>query len=547
MKKKVIVIDDKPIIVKSIVHTIDWESLDCEVVGQAEDGLEGERLILEKHPDILITDIRMPGHDGLYLSELMQTKLPCSKTILITGYQEFEYAQRAVRSGAFDLIVKPIRNDDLYKVVQSAVREIEAMRSEKQSVEQLNREYFDLEQRHNSSIPSLRSKWITDLIGGKTEEEIKRLESVQKELGIFHFSRFSLIAIKPQPGSGHDREHLSAIFRKQIVGTVLEASHKDELQIIDAYWNNDLLFVCLFPRIPTTREARIKLQSLASDWLKRIRKLGGHRCHIAVGNLWKSLEELGEAYSEVKGLMESGFFRGEEEEILLQNPNPISRETGKFSIIHDLENFNRMLEQSSGQDIICYLERFLEQIRVYSEGNILVVKGLLSEVCLATARYYFRLTGDEFGLGKSIDQMLDDVFRLNSLKEASDYLASWIGIVKRKVEGGDKEYSLMVKKVVDYINTHFSEAINLTSVANHFGISSSYLSRLLRMETGINFVDLVSKARIEVAKRLLRDPKYKVNEVGEMVGYKEYAYFYQVFKRVEGQSPKEYKNGSKEI
>ncbi|WJH33388.1 hypothetical protein N6H14_25545 [Paenibacillus sp. CC-CFT747] len=101
-----------------------------------------------------------------------------------------------------------------------------------------------------------------------------------------------------------------------------------------------------------------------------------------------------------------------------------------------------MLEQSSGEEVISYLERFLEQIRMYSEGNILVVKGLLSEVCLSTARYYFRLTGNEFGLGKSIDQMLDDVFRLNSLKEASDYLAGWITIVKRKVEGETRNTAL---------------------------------------------------------------------------------------------------------
>ncbi len=107
-------------------------------------------------------------------------------------------------------------------------------------------------------------------------------------------------------------------------------------------------------------------------------------------------------------------------------------------------------------------------------------------------------------------------------------------------------YSLVVKKVIDHINSHIADNINLTSTADHFGLSPSYLSRLLRTETGINFVDLVSKARIEAAKRLLMDPKNKVNEVGEMVGYKEYAYFYQVFKRIEGQSPKEYKNRSKE-
>ncbi|RED76878.1 response regulator transcription factor [Cohnella phaseoli] len=543
MKKKVIVIDDKPIIVRSIVQTLDWDRLGCEVVGHAEDGIEGERLIQNVRPDILITDIRMPGHDGLYLSEFMRTYLPQSKTIIITGYQEFEYAQRAIRLGAFDFIVKPIRNDELYKIVEAAVREIDAVRSEKLAVEQLGREYNDLEQRHNSSLPALRSQWMTALIRGTAMDEEGFLAK-QKELGI-HYSRFALIALKPLQSGVQERDPANVAYRERIVDTVLSASVKYELQVIPAYWNDIVLFVCLFSRIPTTREARMKLKSLASDWLERIQRLNGVRSHIAVGMLRKSLKELEEAYSEVRGLIDSGFFL-DDDHILLRDSGSESRATGKFSIMQDLEQFNRVLEQSTAEEVIRYLERFVDQIRVYSEGNILVVKGLLSEVCIATARYYFRLTGDEFGLGKSIDQVLDDVFRLNSLKEASDYLADWVGVVKRKVVVGDKEYSLMVRKVIDYINTHFSETINLTSVAEHFGISHSYLSRLLRTETGINFVDLVSKARIEAAKRLLRDPKYKVNEVGELVGYKEYAYFYQVFKRIEGRSPKEYKNAVKE-
>ncbi|WJH37491.1 response regulator [Paenibacillus sp. CC-CFT747] len=305
MKKKVIVIDDKPLIVRSIVQTIDWERLGCEVIGQAEDGEEGERLILDMQPDILITDIRMPGHDGLYLSELMHSRFPRSKTILITGYQEFEYAQRAVRLGAFDLIVKPLRNDELYRVVEAAVREIEATRSEKQAVEQLSRDYNDLEQLHTSSLPALRSKWMTDLIRGKVEEA--DLPAAQRELGI-QYSRFSLIAIKPYSNGGE--ESLTSAHRERIVQTVMAAPEKEELQIIDTVWNDELLFVCLFPRIPTTREARMKLQTIASDWLERIRCLNGERCHIAIGHLRKSLKELGEAYSEVKALLESGFFRG---------------------------------------------------------------------------------------------------------------------------------------------------------------------------------------------------------------------------------------------
>ncbi|MBW7459870.1 response regulator, partial [Paenibacillus sepulcri] len=87
MKKRVVVIDDKPLIRQAIVQTIDWNKLNCTVVGQAEDGIEGKQVILVNKPDILITDIKMPGLSGLDLAELMQSSFPLSKTILITGYQ----------------------------------------------------------------------------------------------------------------------------------------------------------------------------------------------------------------------------------------------------------------------------------------------------------------------------------------------------------------------------------------------------------------------------------------------------------------------------
>ncbi|MNI15822.1 HTH-type transcriptional regulator YesS [compost metagenome] len=130
---------------------------------------------------------------------------------------------------------------------------------------------------------------------------------------------------------------------------------------------------------------------------------------------------------------------------------------------------------------------------------------------------------------------------MTSMLEATSYLGEVIRSIKGKLEQSSN-YSLHVRKVIDYINRHYADNVSLSSVAEHFGLSSSYLSRLVRAEAGVNFVDLLTKARIEAAKRLLKNPKYKVNEVSEKVGYKEYAYFYQVFKKFEGVSPKDYKN-----
>lgn len=545
MKMTVVVIDDKPLILQSIVRTVNWERLGCAVVGQAMDGVEGKRVIDECRPDLLITDIKIPGVSGLELAAHMHAELPLSKTILITGYQDFEFAKRAVSLGVKEIVVKPIRNDELERVIGQAVDEIAGEREELSRRAEREEAYSRLSERHQSSLPTLRSKLVSELIagGGPDREE---LANNAAELGVA-CSRCAVVIVRSKRASdaarGDRSQRIDPRLRDEVAALARAAAERRGFETIDGGVRDDLALACLFPKPLTPRELRMKLQSFCHDLIELVRERRGLSCCMAVSQTYKRLEELGEAFAEASALMETSFFRTEEP-VLLPAPEESGTEGGRFAIVRDLETFNRMLEQSTAEEMGGHLERFLARVQLYSEGNIRVAKGLLSEICLAAARYYYRTTGDELGFGKSIDEMLEDVYRLSDMKEASEYVAALIRTVKDKLDGGDKDYSLVVKKSIDYINAHFAETISLTSLADHFGLSSGYLSRLLRAETGINFVDLVVKARIEAAKRLLRDPRLKVNEVGEMVGYKEYAYFYQVFKKVEGVSPKEYKNRS---
>jgi len=548
VKKTVVVIDDKPLILQSIVKTVDWDGLNCTVVGQAEDGIEGKRIILDKKPDILITDIKMPGISGLELAEYMHEALPRAKTILITGYQDFDFAKRAVRLGVHDIVVKPIRNAELQRVIGLAVAELDDEQSELSLRAQRDEAYHQLSERHRSSLPSLRSKWVSELIGGSDPQD-DVLADKCAELGI-EWNRCAVLIVRSkrmhETVQGADSQSIDPRLRGELAKLALGAAGRRDFATIESYRHDDLVIACLFPKPLSPRERRAKLRSFCHDFIELVRRQQRLTVCIAVSSSYRRLQELRDAYSEASALMDSSFFRVEEP-VLFPTKSEPAGESGRFAIIRDLEEFNRMLEQAAADEIAGQLERYLKRIKTYSEGNILVAKGLLSDVCLAVARYYYRVTGDEFGFEKSIDEILEDVYRLPNMNAASDYLAAFIKTVKTKLQGGDKEYSLVVKQSIDYINRRFSESVSLSSLAEHFGLSPSYLSRLLRTETGINFVDLLAHARIEAAKRLLKDPRHKVNEVGEMVGYKEYAYFYQVFKKLEGVSPKEYKNKSKDF
>lgn len=146
---RVMIIDDEEIIREGLKKTVDWESMDCTIVGEAEDGESGYRAALNIKPELIFTDIRMPGLDGLQMiARLRESRIPC-KVIILTGFRDFEYAQEAIRQGAFRFLLKPVRTEDLELAIRDAVKEIKSARTREErytNLEKRVKEYYGLEQ-----------------------------------------------------------------------------------------------------------------------------------------------------------------------------------------------------------------------------------------------------------------------------------------------------------------------------------------------------------------------------------------------------------------
>lgn len=135
----VLIIDDEEIIREGLRTVINWEAAGCKLVGEAEDGDEGFEMVCSLKPDIVFTDIRMPGLNGLeMISKIKQVKVEC-KIIILTGFRDFEYAQEAVRLGAFRLLLKPTRTEELTLTIEEAIKEIKKSRSEQQLFKNLQK------------------------------------------------------------------------------------------------------------------------------------------------------------------------------------------------------------------------------------------------------------------------------------------------------------------------------------------------------------------------------------------------------------------------
>jgi two-component system response regulator YesN len=145
---KVLIIDDEPIIRKGLKNIINWKSFECEVCGEAADGMDGGELIRKHLPEIIITDIKMPEVDGLSMLRDIKSVVPESKIIILTGHRDFDYAQEALKIGAFDFLLKPSKIEELTSVISRAVKELKFRKDCSEEFEKLNRLFTQIGRAH---------------------------------------------------------------------------------------------------------------------------------------------------------------------------------------------------------------------------------------------------------------------------------------------------------------------------------------------------------------------------------------------------------------
>lgn len=131
---KVIIVDDEPVIVRGLKQIIDWKKWDCEVAGTAESGQEGMRLIEEKDPDILISDISMPGLDGLSMIAAMKSEYERMQITILTGYRDFDYAQQAIRLGVTRFLLKPSKIDEIEEAISAMIERLKTLEDESRAI-----------------------------------------------------------------------------------------------------------------------------------------------------------------------------------------------------------------------------------------------------------------------------------------------------------------------------------------------------------------------------------------------------------------------------
>ena len=532
-----LIVDDEAVIREGIIKSIDWDSYDVAIVGEASNGVEALEIFKQLRPDIVITDIRMPLMDGLELSKNLTALMPSVKLVILTGYGEFEYAKKAIEFKVSRFVLKPVGAEELIKTVQALQEEI---CSEKRKAKE--ERSFELFLQEN--LPVIRGKLISRLTDGSCgaidkEEIYEKAKALQMDLCGPLYQVF-ILAIDDYFLCV---DHQTSEKREWILDSVLRIAE----ETLASYTSG---FVCknetgLFVGIINTgyQDSGIinlcrKIQSLVSSEMKISISIG-------IGNEKKDICKVYESYDEAFKALRNRIYKGKNVVIHIKDVDG-DREMTNSGFLQSYNNEEkelilslRMIDQNKMNDLYDHLfDRFAA-----SKADFGSIKNICLKMLLAAFREMEEMGISMEGCLEMQFDLFNEIEKCEIIEDVKTWMIHVTGKILDMIKNGKNEtYKNIVKIAIDYIMKHYDESISLTIIAEKVHVTPNYFSRVFRKETNENFIEWLNKYRIEKAKEFLTDNSLKTYEVAEKAGFNDYKHFSYNFRKYAGCSHTEYKN-----
>jgi two-component system response regulator YesN len=536
---KVFLVEDEIVVREGIRNNIHWEQYGFLYAGDAPDGELALPLIRQIHPDLLITDIKMPFMDGLALIELIRTELPRTKTVIISGYDDFSYAQQAIRMGVEQYLLKPIVKEKMVEILIALQKKMEAERQQQEYLTKFQREAQEYE-------TFARRRFFEQIVTGGLS--VSEISETAKEMGIDLNAPFYNIVLFSLNSAGYNgsapESYTDALVVVQDKVTQFIVSHPELILFL---WN-----VTTYAVLVTGGQDDIVQRTC--DCIENIRShcaMAGRDVdwYIAYGKPVSRLGSVPACFTEASRVLSYRYLCPEEHILSEASIRDFRKmdgsETDKGKKEIDQERIRNFLSSGAREEV----ERFIDQL-FQSAGEEAVSLPLFCRYLTMTVYFAAVEYLDSIGCRADTFWPLELRPKDNASKpeEARLYARQIIGqaIELRDCESKKQQRDLLIK-AIGFINEHYpEESISLDKVARKVNISPNYFSAMFSQEVGQTFVEYLTSKRIGEAKRMLRQTNKRSSEIAFAVGYKDPHYFSFVFKKVSGCTPSEYRRGDKQ-
>lgn len=503
-----LIVDDEPTIRKGLSYFIQWDSIDCIVDDTACDGAEAIDKINELHPDIVITDIKMPQVDGIELSKYIYENHPNIQTIILTGYADFQYAQSAIKYNIIDFILKPTSKDKLIEAVKSAQERILTLQKkttiEKEDISFLKEQLLQ-ELTNNSNIS-------TNLLS--------RMNNYGINLDHYYYAVAFEFAGK-QTGSGNDDINS--------LKNIITSQHENYY----CYRYNNLV-IALYPMDGFKKTVPQSVLKGCEEMLEIIHSLYSLNLSVGISLCHTGYDQLSLASIETITALSLNFYNNKD--ICIYEP---SLENSSYNINTEytlsLYHIETLLKNWDFDGAFVLINTLFSQLKLNIVKSV-DVKNICTQIYYICSRILIKRN-----LTPMHTNVLIDINECATIFQLEKLTKEFLENVKSNITTNGKVLSPNTEKSIHYIHLHLKESLSLETIASYIHINPSHLSRTFKKESGESITEYINKARIEKAQELLSLSNTRAYEVAELVGFNDPAYFSATFKKYTGLSPKEYK------
>lgn len=532
---RILLVDDEEEVRKSMIKKIDWKNAGFEVAGDAENGEEAMEMIEASEPDVVLTDIRMPYMDGLSLAERVRQHYPSTKVVIFSGYDDFEYAQKAIKLNVTEYILKPVNVEELTSILKRIKTSLDKEIEEKRNLSRLRESY-------KKSLPIIREQFFNDLVHKSLPIEMIESKLKEYDIPIWGARKWMIGAVDVE--KGEIRENTISLHREQ------ELIPISVMQVVKEKLEN----YCRFALFRSSSEADMViiaaldednsatgLIDLFGDICKETKRILEVSVTIGIGHSITGLLEAGRGYQSAIDALGYKAIAGKGSTIYINDMEPVGSGKLEFDSVAEADLISAIkfgpLEKL--QWAVKRITEKLESARVHYRQQQVYMFGVLNSVIQMIQQYDLALN-EILGGEPAYMEIFD---KLQKKEEFGQWL---LKIAVKMNQAINQERDMTTRQVIQeakqYIQDHYQDPdLSVEMICRHLHMSPAYFSTMFKKETGQAYIAYLTDIRLGKAVELLNKTDDKTYVIASKVGYQEQNYFSYVFKKKFGVSPTKFR------
>lgn len=538
---KIFLAEDEVIVRETIKRMIPWENLGFELVGEAADGEMALPLLLRQKPDLLITDIKMPFMDGLTLAKVAKKEIPGLKVVILSGYDDFNYAKQAINIGVEDYLLKPITKNALIERLTEIRSRYEHEKTQKEYYEKFHREMQAYEKNSSRDFFEALVRGSMDMMEIYRRSEKLGLDIVAEAYNVLIFTMNC-----EEDFSGQREGYFE-----------WEA---ESLELLEEFFSENtsaMLFRCnIFSYGVLIKGQKETIEENTRSCVSEIqrifdRKEQKRQWFVAAGEPVERLSQIQKSYYSASRAFSQRYLYDENilyyDEMASMEKKNVTEDDSTYLQKVDVNALNpAILQKFLSNGLLEETENFVKDY-FYAIGQEPLESLVFRNYVTLNVRFSVMSFLKEIGCDtRTLEQEdTEDVLSESSksLENAIAYAEKIISqaIALRDQNSGNKNRSIL-KTAVDFIDSHYMEEdMSLNKAANAANVSANHFSALFSQNMGQTFIEYLTNLRMNKAKEYLRCTSMRSSEIAGEIGYKDAHYFSYLFKKTQGMTPSDYR------